>query len=61
MREFKWHIVDGNDNPLCWEYDGWESERAVEFGSKEKATEFMKMELKLLGRTLTSKVCKKEK
>ena len=43
MRELKWHIVDGNDNPLCWEHDGWESERAIEFESEEEATEFMKM------------------
>ena len=28
-----------------------ESERAIEFDSKEEATEFMKMELKLLVRT----------
>lgn len=53
MRELKWHIVDGDDSPLCWEYDGWESERAIEFDSKEEATEFVKMELKLLVRTET--------
>ena len=43
MRELKWHIVDGNDNPLCLEYDDWESERAVEFESEEEAKEFMRM------------------
>ena len=53
MRELKWHIVDGDDSPLCWEYGGWESERVIEFVSKEEATEFVKMELKLLARTET--------
>lgn len=32
-------------NPLCWEHDGWESERAIEFDPKEEAKEFMKMVL----------------
>ena len=45
MRELKWHIVDGDNNPLCWEYEGWESERAIEFDSEEEAKDFLKMVL----------------
>lgn len=43
MRELKWYIVDGDDNPLCWKHDGWESECAIEFESEEEAKKFMKM------------------
>ena len=43
MREMKWHIVDGNNNPLCWEHDDWKSERAIEFDTREEALEFMKI------------------
>ena len=43
MREMKWHIVDVNDNPLCWYNENWGSERAVEFDSKEEAKEFLEM------------------
>ena len=43
MRELKWYIVDEDNNPLCWEYDGWESERAIEFESEEEAKDFLKM------------------
>ena len=43
MTDMKWHIVDGNNNPLCWEYDGWESERAIEFESEEEAKDFLAM------------------
>ena len=43
MREMKWHIIDGDNNPLCWEYDGWESERAIEFESEEEAKDFLAM------------------
>ena len=43
MREMKWHIIDGNNNPLCWECDGWESERAIEFDSEEEAKDFLAM------------------
>ena len=45
MREIKWHIINGDNNPLCWEYDGWESERAIEFESEEEAKDFLKMVL----------------
>lgn len=45
MRELKWHIVDGDNNPLCWEYEGWGSERAIGFDSEEEAKDFLKMVL----------------
>lgn len=45
MRELKWHIADEDNNPLCWEYNGWESEHAIEFESEEEAKEFLKMVL----------------
>ena len=45
MRNMKWYIVDGSNNPLCWEYGGWESERVIEFESEEEAKDFLKMVL----------------
>lgn len=43
MRELKWHIVDEDNNPLCWECDDWESEQAIEFESEEEAKDFLAM------------------
>lgn len=43
MRDMKWHIVDGNRNPLCWDNNDWYSEQVIEFESEEEAKEFLKM------------------
>ena len=43
MKDMKWHIVDGDNYPLCWDYDGWESERAIEFDSELEAIGFLKI------------------
>ena len=40
MREMKWHLFDKNWNPLCWDNENWESERAIEFDTMEEAVEF---------------------
>lgn len=45
MRELKWHIINDDDCPLCWDNSNWESDRAIEFESKEEAKEFLKMVL----------------
>lgn len=43
MRELKWHIINDDDYPLCWDNNDWESDRAIEFESKEEAKEFLEM------------------
>lgn len=43
MKDMKWHIVDGDNYPLCWECDDWESERAIEFDTEEEAKDFLAM------------------
>ena len=40
MREFKWHLYNKDEEPLCWENDEWESEKLIDFDTLEEAFKF---------------------
>ena len=41
VRPEKYHIYNFDLEPLCWEEDDWDCERAIEFDSAEETTEFL--------------------
>ena len=46
MRDMKWHIVDEDNNLLCWENDNWgKVNTPLNLIPKKKQKEFMKLAL----------------
>lgn len=43
MVDKKFYIFNSFDEPLCWEEDDWDSDKAIAFESYEEAEEFVSL------------------